>query len=85
LRTGCRDPKRVDRRIALLQVCKSPSLPIRNNTHISMRLTVMFLTQKFDPVTYNRSVCVLKARSLVMVANGRGSNPMNFIEGNKDE
>jgi hypothetical protein len=50
-----------------------------------MRLTVMFLTQKFDPVTYNRSVCVLKARSLVMVANGRGSNPMNFIEGNKDE
>ena len=69
----------------MLQVCKSPSLPIRNNTHISMRLTVMFLTQKFDPVTYNRSVCVLKARSLVMVANGRGSNPMNFIEGNKDE
>ena len=64
LRTGCRDPKRVDCRIALLQVCKS--LRIRNNTHISMRLTVMFLTQKFEPVTYNRSACVLKARSLVV-------------------
>ena len=33
---------------------------------ISMRLTVMFLTQKFEPVTYNRSACVLKARSLVV-------------------